>query len=458
MSMKTEEKQTKGLGGAAFLPILLFVAMYIGAGLFFESQGVEFAFYQFPSIAIMFIVLIVAFAMTKGTLNERFSVFTRGIANEGVITMLIIYMLAGGFSGMATAMGGRDAVVNLGLSFVPVQFLAVGVFIISAFMGTATGTSVGTISAVAPIAIGLADKGGLNVALVIGACVGGAMFGDNLSMISDTTIAATQTQGVEMKDKFRVNFMIALPAAICTIIALLIFGAGAEPAAMDELTYSLPKIIPYLAVFVLAIAGVNVFLVLSGGVVIAALVGILTGSFTLTGAAQSFWSGVTSMDEIFYLTMLMAGVVELVRHNGGVTWIMSKMEKMIKSEKSAQLVLAVLAMLLDIATATNTVAILVEGSMAKDISKEYKIDPRRTASILDIFSCVMQGALPYSGQVLVSVSFAAAAGLQISAFDFIPYIWYCGFLGIFAVISIFVPFSDGIIRKHPWNWETDKAE
>ena len=164
------------------------------------------------------------------------------------------------------------------------------------------------------------------------------------------------------------------------------------------------------------------------------------------------------MDEIFYLTMLMAGVVELVRHNGGVTWIMSKMEKMIKSEKSAQLVLAVLAMLLDIATATNTVAILVEGSMAKDISKEYKIDPRRTASILDIFSCVMQGALPYSGQVLISVSFAAAAGVQISAFDFIPYIWYCGFLGIFAVISIFVPFSDGIIRKHPWNWETDKAE
>lgn len=456
--MKTEDKQSKGLGGAAFIPILLFVVLYVGAGIFYESQGVDFAFYQFPSIASMFITIVVAFLMSRGTLNERFQVFARGIANEGVITMLIIYMLAGGFSGMATAMGGRDAVVNLGLSFVPVQFLAVGVFIISAFMGTATGTSVGTISAVIPIAIGLADKGGLNVALIIGACIGGAMFGDNLSMISDTTIAATQTQGVEMKDKFRVNFLIALPAAVCTIIALLIFGSGAEPVAMDELTYSLPKIIPYLAVFVLAIIGVNVFVVLSGGVVIAALVGILTGSFTLTGAAQSFWSGVTGMDEIFYLTMLMAGVVEIARHNGGITWIMSKMEKFIKNEKSAQVVLAILAMFLDVATATNTVAILVEGGMAKEVSKKYKIDPRRTASLLDIFSCVMQGFLPYSGQVLISVSFAASAGLGLSAFDFLPYIWYCIFLGIFAVISIFVPFADGIIRKHPWNWETEKAE
>lgn len=456
--MKTEDKQSKGLGGAAFIPILLFVVLYVGAGIFYESQGVDFAFYQFPSIASMFITIVVAFLMSRGTLNERFQVFARGIANEGVITMLIIYMLAGGFSGMATAMGGRDAVVNLGLSFVPVQFLAVGVFIISAFMGTATGTSVGTISAVIPIAIGLADKGGLNVALIIGACIGGAMFGDNLSMISDTTIAATQTQGVEMKDKFRVNFLIALPAAACTIIALLIFGSGAEPVAMDELTYSLPKIIPYLAVFVLAIIGVNVFVVLSGGVVIAALVGILTGSFTLTGAAQSFWSGVTGMDEIFYLTMLMAGVVEIARHNGGITWIMSKMEKFIKNEKSAQVVLAILAMFLDVATATNTVAILVEGGMAKEVSKKYKIDPRRTASLLDIFSCVMQGFLPYSGQVLISVSFAASAGQGLSAFDFLPYIWYCIFLGIFAVISIFVPFADGIIRKHPWNWETEKAE
>ena len=456
--MKTEDKQRKGLGGAAFIPILLFIVLYVGAGLFYESQGVDFAFYQFPAIASIFITIVVAFLMTRGTLNEKFQVYAKGIANEGVITMLIIYMLAGGFSGMATAMGGRDAVVNLGLSFVPVQFLAAGVFIISAFMGTATGTSIGTISAVIPIAIGLADKGGLNVALIIGACIGGAMFGDNLSMISDTTIAATQTQGVEMKDKFRVNFLIALPAAICTIIALLIFGSGAEPVAMDELTYSLPKVIPYLAVFVLAIIGVNVFAVLSGGVVIAALVGILTGSFTLTGAAQSFWSGVTGMDEIFYLTMLMAGIVEIVRHNGGIVWIMSKMEKFIKNKKSAQVVLAILAMLLDAATATNTVAILVEGDMAKEVSKKYKIDPRRTASLLDIFSCVMQGFLPYSGQVLISVSFAASAGLGLSAFDFLPYIWYCIFLGIFAVISIFVPFADGIIRKHPWNWETEKAE
>ena len=218
--------------GLALVPFLVFVVIYLGAGLILQSQGVEMAFYQFPSVTAMFIALLVAFAMTKGTINERFRVFAKGAANEDVLTMLIIYLLAGAFSSVAASMGGRDATVNLGLSLIPVQFLTAGVFIISAFMGTATGTSMGTIGAIVPIAVGVADKGGLSVPLVVGACVGGAMFGDNLSMISDTTIAATRSQGCEMRDKFRVNFFIALPAALITLVVLLIMG---RPETMPDM-------------------------------------------------------------------------------------------------------------------------------------------------------------------------------------------------------------------------------
>ena len=217
-----EQNLNKKSSGLALVPFVIFVAIYLGAGLILQARGVEMAFYQFPSVTAMFIALLAAFAITKGSLDQRFAIFARGASNIDVLTMLMIYLLAGAFSGVAAAMGGRDATVNLGLSLIPVQFLAAGVFIISAFMGTATGTSMGTISAIVPIAVGVAVKGGLSIPLMVGACVGGAMFGDNLSMISDTTIAATRSQGCEMRDKFRVNFFIALPAALLTIAVLQI--------------------------------------------------------------------------------------------------------------------------------------------------------------------------------------------------------------------------------------------
>lgn len=444
--------------GWSFLPIILFVVIYLGAGLYYQAKGTELAFYQFPAMASAFIAVIAALLLGREKLNVKFNAFLDGIAQNNVVMMLLIYMLAGAFSNVATEMGGRDATVNLGMSLVPVPFLAAGVFVIAAFMGTATGTSIGTITAVAPIAIGIADKAGLSVPIIIGATVGGAMFGDNLSMISDTTIAATSTQGVAMKDKFRVNFMIALPAAIVTIILLLIFGRPETTASVGDLSFNLIKVLPYLVVFILAIVGMNVFLVLTIGILTAAVTGIALGDLTIATSAQALYAGVQSMDEIFYLTLTVAGISGLMKYYGGVDWLLSKMSKKIHSARSAQVVISVMAGLVDIATATNTVAILVCGDLSKNMSREYKIDPRRTASLLDVSSCVIQGLLPFAGQLLLSATFAQKAGYDLSTFNLIPYVWYNYALAVFAILSIFIPFADGYIKKHPWNYDGETAE
>lgn len=444
--------------GTALIPFLVFVVIYLGAGIILQSQGVEMAFYQFPSVTAMFIAVLVAFAMTKGAINERFRIFAKGAANEDVLTMLIIYLLAGAFSSVAAAMGGRDATVNLGLSLVPVHFLTAGVFIISAFMGTATGTSMGTISAIVPIAVGLADKGGLSVPMMVGACVGGAMFGDNLSMISDTTIAATRSQGCEMRDKFRVNFYIALPAAIITIIILLIVGRPEVVPTMEALEYSIIKVVPYLLVLILALVGMNVFLVLTIGIFAAGIIGMATGSLDIFGFAQNIWSGFTGMNEVFFLTLFCGGMSQLVIHNGGISWLIYMLRKMMKGNKSAQVGIAALVSLADCATANNTVAIVLTGSMAKHISREYQVDPRRTASLLDVFSCVFQGIIPYGAQLLSAATLTTACGIAMNPTEIIPNLWYCWVLAAVGILSVFVPFADNVCRRDPWNWEYDVAE
>ena len=448
--------------GLALVPFLVFVVIYLGAGLILQSQGVEMAFYQFPSVTAMFIALLVAFAMTKGTINERFRVFAKGAANEDVLTMLIIYLLAGAFSSVAASMGGRDATVNLGLSLIPVQFLTAGVFIISAFMGTATGTSMGTIGAIVPIAVGVADKGGLSVPLVVGACVGGAMFGDNLSMISDTTIAATRSQRCEMRDKFRVNFLVALPAAVITLVLLLIFGRPETVMPLEALPFDLIKVVPYILVLVLALCGLNVFLALTIGIFSAGLVGIFSGDLTVATFAQSVWSGFTSMNEVFFLTLLCGGMSELIAKNGGITWIIQKLRRVMKGNKSAQVGIAAMVSLCDCATANNTVAIIVAGDMARDVSQEYRVDPRRTASLLDIFSCVFQGIIPYGAQLLSAAALTNATvttdALRTSPAAIVGGMWYCWILAAVGLLSIFIPFADGVCRRDPWNWEYGCAQ
>ena len=444
--------------GLALIPFVIFIVIYLGAGLIYQSKGVDMAFYQFPSVTAMFIAVLVAFLMGKGSINEKFAVFSRGAANIDVLTMLMIYLLAGAFSSVAAAMGGRDATINLGLSVIPVRFLAAGVLIIYAFMGTATGTSMGTIGAIVPIAVGVADKGGLSIPLFLGACVGGAMFGDNLSMISDTTIAATRTQGCEMKDKFRVNFFIACPAAIVTLILLIIFGRPEQLTEIGQLEYSFIKVIPYLLVLVLALMGMNVFLCLVIGIAAAGIVGLATASIDVAGYAQAIWSGFTSMNEVFFLSLFCGGISEIIAHNGGITWLVQKLGLMMKGNKSAQLGIAALVSLADCATANNTVAIIVSGSMAKDMSHEFKVDPRRTASLLDVFSCVFQGIIPYGAQLLSAAALTTAYGVAMNTVDIIPNLWYCWILAVFGIASIFIPFADGITKKDPWNWEYNCAE
>ena len=446
-------------GGLALIPFLIFIIIYLGAGLLLQAQGKEMAFYQFPSVTAMFIAVLAAFCMGKESINEKFSVFARGAANENVLTMLMIYILAGAFSTVAKAMSGVDSTVNLGLSVIPVQLLTAGVFVISAFMGTATGTSMGTITTIVPIVVGVADRSGLSIPMLLGACVGGAMFGDNLSMISDTTIAATRTQGCELRDKFKVNFFIALPAAAITVVILLLVGRPETVAPMGDLSFSIVKVLPYVAVLVLALIGVNVFLTLTIGIFSAGIIGMIGGELTVFTFAQAIWDGFTGMSEIFFLALFCGGLSEMIAHNGGITWLIEKLRGMMKGNKSAQVGVAALVSLADCATANNTVAIIVSGNVARDISREYKVDPRRTASLLDVFSCVFQGIIPYGAQLLTAATLTTLNyDIVMSPVEIVPYMWYCWILAAFGLLSIFVPYADGTCRKDPWNWEYDVAE
>ena len=410
-----------------------------------QSRGVEMAFYQFPAVVAMFIAVLIAFAMNyKAGINENFKVFARGAASEDIMNMLMIFLLAGAFSAVAKAMGGVEATVNFGVSIIPASLITAGMFIIAAFLGTATGTSMGTIGALVPIALGMVDKAGLSLPLVMAACVSGAMFGDNLSMISDTTIAATRTQNVELKDKFRTNFWIAFPAAIVTIVLLVIFGRPETAKAIEASGYDIVKVLPYLLVLILALIGVNVFLVLTIGVFSAGIIGMAYGDLTFLSFAGEIWAGFQGMIEVFLLSMFIGGTAEMVKHYGGLNWLIEKMSGMIKGKKSAQVGMSALALLTDMATANNTIAIIVDGPMAKEISAEYGVDPRKTASILDIFTCIMQGLIPYGAQFLLVASLSEG---RVSPGDVIPNNWYLFLLAGFAILSYFVPWYEKITLK-----------
>jgi Na+/H+ antiporter NhaC len=351
-------------------------------------------------------------------------------------------------------MGGVDSTVNLGLTYIPAQFITAGLFVIAAFISISTGTSVGSIVALGPIAVGLADKGGLGLALTIAAVVGGAMFGDNLSVISDTTIAATRTQGCEMRDKFKVNLFIALPAAIVTIILLLIFGRPETVVAMQAYDFNVVKVLPYLFVLVLSLAGINVFVVLTGGIVLSGAIGMAYGDLTLMTFSQNVYSGFSGMFEIFLLSIFIGGLAHMFAKEGGLDFILTKIKAKIHNRKSAELGIAAMVALTDAATANNTVAIIIDGSVARELAEEYKVDPRRSASLLDTFSCVMQGFIPYGAQLLIAASFTNGA---LSAMNIIPLLWYQQLLVISAIASIYIPFADGLIKKNPWDWDKKQA-
>jgi Na+/H+ antiporter NhaC len=303
----------------------------------------------------------------------------------------------------------------------------------------------GTIGALVPIALGMVDKAGLNMPLVMAACMSGAMFGDNLSMISDTTIAATRTQNVELKDKFRTNFWIAFPAAVVAFVLLILFGRPETAKAIEASGYDIVKVIPYILVLALAIIGVNVFLVLTIGILTAGIIGMAYGDLTVMSFAGEIWAGFQGMIEVFLLSMFCGGIAEMAKHYGGLEWLIEKLSKPIKGKKSAQIGLSVLAALTDMATANNTVAIIVDGPMAKEISEKYDVDPRKTASILDIFTCIMQGLIPYGAQFLLVASLSEG---RVSPMEVIPNNWYLYLLAVFAILSYFVPWYEKITLKN----------
>ncbi|MBE6039630.1 MAG: Na+/H+ antiporter NhaC family protein [Clostridiales bacterium] len=447
--------KTKKSSGLALIPFLVFIVIYLGAGIVLQSRGVEMAFYQFPAVVAMFISVLTAFAINyKAGINENFRIFAKGAGSEDIMCMLMIFLLAGGFSSVAGAMGGVDATVNLGVSIIPASLLTAGLFVIAAFLGTATGTSMGTIGALVPIALGVVDKAGLSLPLVMAAVVSGAMFGDNLSMISDTTIAATRTQGVELRDKFRTNFWIAFPAAVVTIILLVIFGRPESSQAIVVDQFSFIKVIPYILVLVLALAGVNVYLDLTIGIFSAGIIGMAYGDLTFLDFAVRIWEGFQGMIEVFLLSMLVGGIAEMAKEYGGINWLIEKISKTIKGKKSAQLGLSALAALTDACTANNTVAIIVDGPMAKGISEQYGVDPRKTASILDVFACIVQGLIPYGAQFLVVASLCEG---RVSPMDIIPDNWYLFLLAFFAILSYFVPWYEKITLKGRWDWEENRV-
>ena len=454
--MKEQVKlhQEREASGLALIPLLFFIVIYLGVGIVLHSKGVEMAFYQFPSVVAMTIAVILAFLMYHKTgIDNNFKLFARGAGDENIMTMLMIFLLAGAFSSVAGAMGGVSSTANLGLAIIPPRFIVPGIFIIAAFLSTATGTSMGTVGAIVPIAYNMAKTADLNMSFVVAAVLTGAMFGDNLSMISDTTIAATRTQGVDLKDKFRTNAWISIPSALITLSLMVIFSKGGT--ATGNLDYNLIKVVPYVLVLGLALLGLNVFVVLIIGIISASAVGVGTGAIGLMEVAAKIWAGYQGMIEVFILSMFVGGLAELTKHYGGLKWIIDKTSKLLKGPKSASVGIAVLSALTDAATANNTVAIIVTGEIAKEISEKYKIDPRRTASFLDIFSCIMQGFIPYGAQFLLIASLTKNA---VNPTSMIPYNWYLIILGIMSLISVVFPSYNRIVCKGEWNWENMKPE
>ena len=412
---------------SALLPIGVFLVIFLGAGIIFQD------FYAMPAIVAFLIALFVAFLQNrKVSFDEKVKIIAQGVGEENIITMSLIFLCAGAFSGAVTAAGGVDSTVNLGLSLIPAHFIVAGLFIISCFISVSMGTSMGTIAALAPIAVGVSNEAGFPMAICIAAVVCGAMFGDNLSMISDTTIAAVKTQGCEMKDKFKANFLIVLPAAVITIVFFwFVTRDMSYNIASGE--YNLFQVIPYLVVLIGALIGINVFLVLIAGTVLSIVVGVWTGTIAVSEMFTVMGDGVTSMYDITVISIIVACIVSIVRANGGIQFILDLIKSRIRGKRGAQAGIAALALLVDLCTANNTVAIVMSGPIAKEICDEFGVEPKRSASLLDMFTSVGQGLIPYGAQLL-----SAATLTGLTPFDMMPYLIYPILMAVCGIGAIII--------------------
>lgn len=418
----------------ALLPVFVFLLLFAGVGIISND------FYSMPAIVAFVVALLVGMLQNRSlSFNEKLNIISKGAGDVNIVTMILIFLMAGAFSGIVSAAGGAESTVNFGLSIIPPGLMVVGLFVIGCFISISMGTSMGTIAALAPIALGVADKTDFSVAMCIGAVVSGAMFGDNLSMISDTTIAAVRTQGCQMKDKFKQNFLIVLPAAIITIALFYIRTGGVHVDTVEVLDYNIPQIIPYIFVLIAALIGLNVFFVLVIGIVLSMGIGIAYGKFTVIESFSYIGKGMSGLFEISLISLIVACIVSLIKENGGIELIITFIRNRIKGKKGAEFGIAILTILVDLCTANNTVAIVMAGPIAKEIGDEFEIEPKRVASILDIFASVGQGLIPYGAQLL-----SAATLVKLTPFDIIPNLYYPILMCISAVL--FMAF-----RKHNKN-------
>lgn len=412
-------------GFLALSPLIVFVVLYLVLSL------VSGDFSSVPLTVVFLISSVYAVATsTKFSLKERIDIYGQGASTPNLLLMLWIYVLAGAFSQSAKGMGAIDTTVNLALNILPPSMILPGLFVTACFISISIGTSVGTVVTLVPIAAGIATQTNSNVALLTAVIVGGAYFGDNLSFISDTTVVATQTQGVRMKDKFKVNLMIVVPAVVVVLAVYAFMGFGMQAPAHVGQT-DLLKVIPYLAVLVTAVCGLNVMAVLVLGIALCGVIGVLGGSYDFYGWLNALGNGIVGMGELIIIAMMAGGMLEIIKVNGGIDYIIEKLSGRIRGKRGAEFSIAALVSLVNLCTANNTVAILTVGNIAKQISEKFGIDPRKTASILDTFSCTIQGIIPYGVQILL------AAGLaHVQPVDIIPYLYYPFAIGIAASLSI----------------------
>ena len=426
--------QPRSLGLVSLLPFGVFLSLFLGTGVILTLQGVDFAFYQLPASIAIIPAIIFAIILGREPIEKQISQFIDGAGHNNIITMGVIYLLAGAFASVAKATGSVDASVQLGLAIFPEYLILPGLFLVAAFLSTAMGTSVGTIAAIAPIAAGFIETTDLNAGLVAGCILSGAIFGDNLSIISDTTIASTRSQGAHMKDKFRVNFKFALPAAI---IALIIFTLLGEPAAFES-TQDLDVLglLPYITILVMALIGINVFVVLLSGIALAALTGFISADYQLSAWVNDINTGFSNVQDVFILALLIGGLSELVRVQGGLAALTKKIKQLSlkvspnNKKRAAGMGIASLAFSCNFFTANNTVSIIVTGETAKELAEDGKLSPAESASLLDIFACINQGLLPYGAQALL-----LGATLSISPLDVVIYSFYPVILFIAALIA-----------------------
>lgn len=419
----------------ALLPLIVFLAIFLGSGIYHSLIGSEFAFYQMKAPVAAIPALILAVLLYRGPINEGIETLLKGASHPNLILMFMVFMLAGAFASVSSAIGSVDATVQLGLSMIPPSFVLPMLFLIAAFIATAMGTSMGTIAACAPIAFGFSQATDIAAVYAIGAVVGGAMFGDNLSMISDTTIAATTSQKVQLRDKFRVNVWIAVPAALATM--LIYFFLSQSSNALEYQDFNAWLIVPYVAVFALAFSRLHVLAVLTIGVLLSALMGLLIQPdldiFKINNAA---YDGFVGMFEVALLSMFLGGLSALMQREGGLQWLIERIYQLTSAfkvgrQRAGEIGISLLVVFANLFVANNTVAIILSGDMAREVAKEYGVDPKRAAALMDIFSCVIQGLIPYGAQLLLACSIA-----KMSPVELISSVYYCWVLAIFASIAI----------------------